>query len=130
MLSLLCDPTKVFQIMQNLSEPEDGAKKNRHLEDFLKNFNIQNNLQIQKYFTLALLVLLVANIISGCATGTGEVMNESVSHQTQSIPRDARASKSIQLSKQFLTYLPWWISPDISPLVVPVCASRALVTGH
>ena len=75
-------------------------------------------------------MLLVANIISGCATGTGEVMNESVSHQTQSIPRDARASKSIQLSKQFLTYLPWWISPDISPLVVPVCASRALVTGH
>ena len=89
-----------------------------------------NYLQIQKCFTLALLVLLVANIISGCATGTGEVMNESVSHQTQSIPRDARASKSIQLLKQFPTYLPWWISPDISPLVVPVCASRALVTGH
>ena len=33
----------------------------RHLEDHLKNVNIQ----IQKYFTLALLVLLVTNIMSG-----------------------------------------------------------------
>ena len=36
----------------------------RHLEDCLNNFNVQNNLQIQKCFTLALLVLLVSNIIS------------------------------------------------------------------
>ena len=38
----------------------------RHLEDCLNNFNVQNNLQIQTCFTLALLVLLVSNIISAC----------------------------------------------------------------
>ena len=36
----------------------------RHLEDHLKNFNIQTTCRSKKYFTIALLVLLVTNIMS------------------------------------------------------------------